>query len=47
MEGDIKDSYDNINYLQKKLVDTKNYDEYDKIFDNIDEAKRNIPKKEK
>ena len=47
MENDIKNSYDNINYLQKKLLDTKNYEEYNKIIDNIDKAKKNIPKKEK
>ena len=32
---------------QKKILDTKNYDEYNKIIDNIDQAKKNIPKKEK
>ena len=32
MENDIKNSYDIINYLQKKLLDTKNYDEYNKIM---------------
>ena len=47
VERDIKDSYDNINYLQKKLLDTKNYDEYNKILNNIDQSKKNIPKKEK
>ena len=47
MERDIKHSYDNIMYLEKKLLDTKNYNEYNKIFDNIDKAKKNIPKKEK
>ena len=47
MERDVKDSYDNINYLQKKLLDTRNYDEYNKIIDNIDQAKKNIPKKDK
>ena len=47
MEIYIKDSYDNINYFPKKVLDTKNYDEYNKIIDNIDQAKKNIPKKEK
>ena len=47
MERDIKDSYDNINYLQKKLLDTKNYDEYNKIIDNIDQAKKIYLKKKK
>ena len=46
MERDIKDSYDSINYLQKKLLDTKNYDNNNKILNNIDQAKKNIPKKE-
>ena len=46
MERDIKDSYDSINYLQKKLFDTKNYDKNNKILNNIDQAKKNIPKKE-
>ena len=40
IENDIKNSYDNINYLQKKLLHAKNYDEYNKIIDNIDKAKR-------
>ena len=47
MENDIKNSYDIINYLQKKLLDTKNYDEYNKIIDNVDKLKKYIPKKEK
>ena len=47
MERDIKDSYDNINYLQKKLLDAKNYDERNKILNNIDQAKKYIPKIEK
>ena len=48
MERDIKDSYDNIIiYLQKKLLDTKNYDEYNKILNNIDQAKKIYPKKKK
>ena len=47
MENDIKNSYDNINYLQKKLLNAKNYDEHNKILNNIDQAKKNIPKKEK
>ena len=38
MERDIKDSYDSINHLQKKLLDIKNYDEYNKILNNIDQA---------
>ena len=32
---------------KKKLLVTKNYEEYNKIIDNIDKAKKNIPKKEK
>ena len=47
MERDIKNSYDNINYLRKKLFDTKNYDEYNKILNNIDQAKKIYPKKKK
>ena len=47
MENDIKNSYDIINYLQKKLLSAKNYDEYNKITDNIDQLKKYIPKKEK
>ena len=42
MENDIKNSYDNINYLQKKLFNAKNYDERNKILSNIDETKKNI-----
>ena len=47
MENNIKNSYDIINYLQKKLPDSKNHDEYNKIIDNIDQLKKYIPKKEK
>ena len=47
IENDIKNSYDNINYLQKKLLNAKNYDERNKILNNIEQAKKNIPKKEK
>ena len=47
MENDVKNSYDSINYLQNKLLDAKNYDEHNKILDDIDRAKINIPKKEK
>ena len=46
MENDIKNSYDSINYLQNKLFDAKNYDERNKILNDIDRAKKNKPKKE-
>ena len=36
VEGDIKNSYDSINYLQNKLFDAKNYDERNKILNDID-----------
>ena len=47
MENDIKNTYDSINYLQNKLLDAKDYDERNKILNDIDLAKKNIPKKEK
>ena len=47
MEDDIKNSYDSINYLQNKLFDAKNYDERNKILNDIDRVKKNIPKKGK
>ena len=47
MENDIKNTYDNINYLQNKLLDAKDYDERNRILNDIDLAKKNIPKKEK
>ena len=40
MENDVKNSYHIINYLQKKLLNAKNYDEYNKITDNIDQLKK-------
>ena len=47
-ELDIENSYDNIKYLESKLLDnTLTYDEYSKIIDNIDQINKNIPKKEK
>ena len=45
MENDIKNSYNIINYLQKKLTDTKNYDEYNKIINNVDQLKKIYLKK--
>ena len=47
MENDIKNTYDSINYLQNKLLDAKDYDERNKILNDIDLAKKSIPKKEK
>ena len=45
MESDIKNSYDSINYLQKKLLDAKKSDEYNKITDNTDQLKKKYLKK--
>ena len=45
MENDIKNSYDSINYLQNKLFDAKNYDERNKILNDIDRAKKIYLKK--
>ena len=36
MKDDIKNSYYNINYLQNTLFDAKNYDERNKILNDID-----------
>ena len=46
-ELDIENSYDKIKYLENKLRDTINYDEYSKILNDIDQIKKYIPKKEK
>ena len=46
-EEEIKNDYDNIKYLENKLNDTSlSYDEYSKIYEDIRQARLNIPKKE-
>ena len=47
MENAIKNSYDSINYLQNKLLDAKDYDECNKILNDIDLAKKIYLKKKK
>ena len=47
MEDEIKNSYDSINYLQNKLFDAKNYDERNKILNDIDRVKKTYLKKKK
>ena len=47
MENHIKNTYDSINYLQNKLLNTENYDERNKIIDDIELAKNNYLKKKK